>query len=45
MINQNLGMAGIQCTGAEINLDEEKEHFLRWKGGMNEGYRTGIIIK
>ena len=38
MIQQNLGMAEIQCTGAGVNLDEEKGHFLLWvrEGGQED---------
>lgn len=42
MINQNLGMAAIQGTGAGINLDEEKGLVVK---GMNAGYSTDILIK
>lgn len=42
MINQDLGMAAIQGTGAGINLDEEKGLVVK---RMNAGYSTDILIK
>lgn len=36
MIQQNLGMAEIQCTGVGVNLDEEKARFFLW---VREGRR------
>lgn len=42
MINQDLGMAAIQGTGAGINLDEEKGLVVK---RVNAGYSTDILIK
>lgn len=38
MIQQNMGMAAIQCTGAGVDLDEEKGRFLLWatEGGRED---------